>query len=58
MCNVSDSVYLEGSTVRQRTVCRDCGHTYPYLVKTRLALSGMGWAGYYAGPQTRIQGAS
>jgi adenine-specific DNA methylase len=28
-------VHLEGPTSRQRTVCRDCGHTYPYLAKNQ-----------------------
>jgi adenine-specific DNA methylase len=28
-------VHMEGSTLRQRTVCRDCGHTYPYLAKNQ-----------------------
>jgi adenine-specific DNA methylase len=33
-------VHVEGSTLRQRTVCRDCGHTYPYLVKNQASPLG------------------
>jgi adenine-specific DNA methylase len=45
-------VHVEGSTVRQRTVCRDCGHTYPYLAKHQAGPLGHHlWAlEYYCAP--------
>lgn len=45
-------VHVEGSTSRQRTICRDCGHIYPYLAQNQTTPLGHRlWAlEYYCKP--------